>query len=1343
MSVRRSHPIIVLLIFIGSFVFGGVVLYFGLDKLGEKYAAEIISQIIQKETNNYYQLRFNDLDIDITEKKIELKEIFFNLKPDQSTDSLETPNLYSIFLEGLVIELSSVSDIYLEKQLKIRNIKVINPKIRIEEVNKPKSSTFSSKTGNLYEDISSSLEVLSVSNFQISNASLRHSPSEFKLGSIDFLIKNFLVTQSSRPDSSFYSESIEIEINDQQFELADSIHSISFDRFLLSTQDSVLLFENFVLSPIGDKTIEKHDTTDFVIYDIRVPRLELRGVDYFSAYLQNSLNVKEVLLQNAELAIDKETDSDVDGIINADNSLMSQLIKVFNEVKIGRLKLENTGLDLKANQDYNHTYQHIEVDRVDIVLNNLVLDSSNYQFNLRKSYSDDLEVAIRDYSSYLADSTHILNFKLFRISSIDSTFQFEDFRIEPIKGSSKTSSFFNLRLPELKLSGIDFGAFVLRKQLLVNKLEIDEPNLVVTQLKKNGTRKILKANELILMIKEDFDRITINNISLINGFLQLEDLLTVHNLEISDTKFRVDDKVISWHDLLQNPRVSAFNVAFSDGGLDLSGRQLTVHSNFRGLDFKNWDINYNQDGESIKGDFESIKLSGFSMDSIMANNSFHFDTLKLIQPDLTVEYAGFGNNSPSSGNKPYRYIEIINGEVAVQESRTVLFESKKVDLAIQTGKESYIHYANLNNIELNLPESGYTASLENLTLNYDQSVSLSNLIFKKDSLSTKAISARVPAALLSGFDQSKIWRDKKFKADSLHLIQPKINLTLVIDSIADKEKKTIDINLKHLSIDKGTASFNVTDGMKKIQTRVGRMSAEFEGVDFQGINSGDMTPLYVSSFNALFSDFKYVVQGSDSLYVNGLSVSSSEGRFEIDTLSYVSSQNHQNLLFPVIKASGFNLDRFWRSNELTLDSLEFKSPIILIELPKKGTGETSIDLNFNKVDIGWLSFAESKFTLLDSKVKVQRTFSGISLTLREFSSTQKLVLDQPLDRIKGLSISGGDLKFSIDENYTLNIGKYNLQYPENNLELSNLTLSPIYSPLEYSRTLDYQKDWFDISVSKLSFNGLNFQKWLDKDLLEIEKASIHQVDAHIYRDKGIPFPMTQVRALPQSMLRGVDIPLKLDSLEMDGDITYQEKSMRSNVAGEISFNQLDASLTNFNSIKSDSKESMILRARGKFMNAAEFKASVRFDMNHPKDQFMFTGEVKNFDLYLLNKILNPLVNLNIKSGYSKQMSFSFMANKDFAQGNMKFRYDNLKVQLLSQESNSTKGLGPGVKTLFANTFLIKRKNPRFVLLRDGNIFTERDTSRAIFNYWGKALFSGVVSSIGINKSSKQEKKYFK
>ncbi|MEM6737625.1 MAG: hypothetical protein AAF620_16300 [Bacteroidota bacterium] len=1343
MSVRRNHPIFVLLIFLGVFVFGVGIIYFGLDKLGERHAAEIITQIIQKETNGYYELRFENLDIDLIERKIELKKISFRLSADQNTDSLEAPNLYSIFLDGLVIELSSISDIYLEKQLKIRNIKVIDPELHVQEINKPKSPTFSFRTGNLYEDISSSLDVLSVRNFQVSNASLRHSPSEFELGNIDFLIKNFLVNQSSRPDSSFYSEGIEIEINDQQFELSDSIHAIRFDRFLLSTQDSVLIFENFVVSPVSDTIVAQNDTTDLVIYDLKVPRLELRGVDYFSAYLQNSLNVKEVLLQDAELAIDKETYSDVDKAIYTDNSLTSQLIKVFNEVKIGQLKLENTGLDLKADQDYNYSYQHIEVDRVDIVLNNLVLDSSNYQLELRKRYSDDLEVTIRDYSSYLADSTHILYFKRFRISSIDSTFQFEDVRIEPIEGSSKTSSFFNLELPAIKLSGIDFDAFVLRKQLLVNQLEIEKPDLFITQLKENGARKLLKADELILMIKEDFDRIGINNVSLINGSLQLEDFLSIQNLEISGTKFRIDGSIISWHDLLQNPRISAFDVDYSDMGLDFSGQRLTVHSQFRAFDFENGDIDYSKNGQSVTGDFKGMKLSGFSMDSIMMNNSFHFDTLELLQPDLTWQYEKFPNDRSSTKNYPHRYIKVMDGHVIIQDLNSVLFESKKVDLNMRIGMENSIHYANFHTIKLDVPESGYSISLEKLMLDYDQSVSLSNLVLNQDSLSTEKVRASFPAVFLNGFDQSQIWQDKKFKADSLYLVRPKIDLTWVVDSTADRGRNIIDIDLKHLTIDQGTAYLEVIDGIKMRQTKVERMSAKLGGVEFRRIDSGYATPLYVSSVDALLSDFKHTVQGSDSLSINGLNISSNEGRFEIDTLNYASSKKRQNFFFPVIKASGFDLEKFWRSDELTLDSLEFRSPSFFVELNEKKTAQPSVDLNFSNVNIGWLSLAESRFTFLDSKVKTQRTFSGVNVTLSEFSSAQKLVLDRPLDRIKGLSLSGGDLEFSIDENYTLNIGKYNLRYPENKLELSNLTLSPIYSPVEYSRRLEYQKDWFDISVSKFRFDGLNFRKWIDKDILEVEKASMHQVDARIYRDKGIPFPLTQVGALPQSLLRGVEIPIRLDSLKMDGAITYQEKSLSSNVPGEISFNQLDASLTNFNSIKGDSKASMILSAQGKFMNSADFKASVQFDMNHPKDQFTFTGEVKNFDLHVLNKILNPVANLNIKSGYSKQMSFSFMANQDFAQGNMKFRYDNLKVQLLSKDNKSTKGLGPGVKTLFANTFLIKRKNPRFVLVRDGNIFTERDTSRAIFNYWGKALFSGVISSIGINKSKKQEKRYFK
>ena len=92
---------------------------------------------------------------------------------------------------------------------------------------------------------------------------------------------------------------------------------------------------------------------------------------------------------------------------------------------------------------------------------------------------------------------------------------------------------------------------------------------------------------------------------------------------------------------------------------------------------------------------------------------------------------------------------------------------------------------------------------------------------------------------------------------------------------------------------------------------------------------------------------------------------------------------------------------------------------------------------------------------------------------------------------------------------------------------------------------------------------------------------------------------------------------------------------------------------------------------------------------------------------------------------------------------MNFRYNNLKVQILNPETNDLKGLNQGIKTFFANTFVVKRRNPNFIFVRPGNIFLQRDPSRAIFHYWGKALLSGAVSSVGINRSRKAEKKFGK
>ena len=101
---------------------------------------------------------------------------------------------------------------------------------------------------------------------------------------------------------------------------------------------------------------------------------------------------------------------------------------------------------------------------------------------------------------------------------------------------------------------------------------------------------------------------------------------------------------------------------------------------------------------------------------------------------------------------------------------------------------------------------------------------------------------------------------------------------------------------------------------------------------------------------------------------------------------------------------------------------------------------------------------------------------------------------------------------------------------------------------------------------------------------------------------------------------------------------------------------------------------------------------------------------------------------------------SAKANEYYSYGEMKFYYENLKIQLLNRETETPKGLGNVLGSFFANTFIIKSNNPRNLFLRKGDIFFERDKKRAIFNYWTKTFLSGVVSSIGATNNKKKIKK---
>ncbi|MEQ9007638.1 MAG: hypothetical protein RLP12_07125, partial [Ekhidna sp.] len=477
----------------------------------------------------------------------------------------------------------------------------------------------------------------------------------------------------------------------------------------------------------------------------------------------------------------------------------------------------------------------------------------------------------------------------------------------------------------------------------------------------------------------------------------------------------------------------------------------------------------------------------------------------------------------------------------------------------------------------------------------------------------------------------------------------------------------------------------------------------------------------------------------DILNIQNTKYQSVSSNIQLQSIHFVSADKRMFFDVPTIDIIGLDIQSLYQDGQFRLDSLIIERPIG-INLPGEAAGQkqpfvTPIVANHIAVNnISW--------SYRDKKNEQDLNLNNGFLRVEKFESLDTLTLSTLTEKIGNLSFEAGPFEMSLSDDYRLLVDNYSFSYPNTALRLDDIQLIPSYTPMEYSNVIEKQNDWFNVKIDDVTVEGIDLSELITKQKYMANKMFINGVDALIYRDKGVPFPEDQVRNLPQQTIRNISHAFLIDTINVKGTIRYQEKPDDYFTHGEISFDELDASLINVGNANIAENEHMILSASGKLMEVGNFEVKGVFNMNAADEEFSLSGSIKEFPLDSMNQMLGPVANVNIKSGYATELYFNFKANDTLARGNMRFRYDDLKVQILNTKTHDTHGLGQGIKTFFANTFVVKSKNPSYlVFLRRGTIFQERDTSRAIFNYWGKALLSGAVSSVGVHKSDKAEKKF--
>ncbi|GAB4107631.1 hypothetical protein GCM10028791_00770 [Echinicola sediminis] len=373
-------------------------------------------------------------------------------------------------------------------------------------------------------------------------------------------------------------------------------------------------------------------------------------------------------------------------------------------------------------------------------------------------------------------------------------------------------------------------------------------------------------------------------------------------------------------------------------------------------------------------------------------------------------------------------------------------------------------------------------------------------------------------------------------------------------------------------------------------------------------------------------------------------------------------------------------------------------------------------------------------------------------------------------QFKGLNIALSDLNFDftkaqvfdtdvvLNQEFEIELPEYSLKLPDslNVLEIGKVMLSngcmvlkdvqlkPRYGNYEYVHKMNYQTDVIHAELPEVRFDGIDVQRLVNSDEVEARSMSIKSPKVHVFRDKRMPFDSSLYRPMPQKLMRSSGLKMELDTLKLwDGTVTYEEFPQNGMVPGHITFDSLNATITPLYLSKSMdasySVDSSKLKASAKINGQAplDMMAMLYFEPPYAMKVSVTTGE---YDFRTINSILARNAFVKVKRGRALPSQWAFVADENEAIGDMTFRYDGLKVQLLNERTLKKAGGRKGMLNFVLNTFALRSNNPRglFKQLKSSPIYYKRDTTRFIFNYWWKLSLSGIKGNLGLGHPKKEE-----
>lgn len=728
--------------------------------------------------------------------------------------------------------------------------------------------------------------------------------------------------------------------------MPDSIHELSFDGFELSTKDSILNFKNFKIKARDDidanSVFQKENQN---VYDIDVPTLELKGINYLKAYEDNFLVVNQVNIPKPRIKIQSVLKSNKQNTEQAENSIGASLLALFDLIKIKDFKIHEGGLNLTLKGD---NQQRFLSDNISIDLFNIELDSTQRDIQNIIHYFQHASVEINDYDYLLPDNLHTIKFKKLNFNTLDSTLLVQNLEIKPSRNLEDSSLIqFNLNLPLLEMEGIAHRDIYDNDRINLKSLVLRNSSITITPpyLKKSSeSRAMVSPQKLSEIVGNYFNEIKLQNFSVLNTDVKVGSILTGKSLNIQSHFLKIDSSFTSWHTIADSTLINGQELLYK-----LKNGQLTVstfHSenNLHSLAVSDFNYIYNNISEQVKVDYLSIK--GLQLDSILNRKKIAIDSIALFKPMINLSYTDLKQQSKEQNQwefpaKPINlFLQQGNLKYQLDKFRNVQIE--EFDLELNYNNELKLFQIVAKDLRLEDDKLKHQLLLAEIELPKNQSqITLTNLQVKPYKLNDSvSIAIQVPEIKFIGVNKDALIKNKSFEADSMLSRITQLNYKGLSDvskyfGFKSDSKSEYSFNVKNAKIDLvGSSIILVGNENRRRQIRTSNTKVSVRNLSFP---KNDKQALqFVDNFTLENERFDFYSSENDTISLENLSYNGFTSSSQLEKFSFIGADRTTSLTIGGIQMKNAEMKSYIKNNEINIHELNSASTSISLKIKEEG-----------------------------------------------------------------------------------------------------------------------------------------------------------------------------------------------------------------------------------------------------------------------------------------------------------------------------------------------------------------------------------------------------------------------